>query len=102
MSTRTHQERARRVADLLGPYPTSEDYGKPEACEAGRKSMAEVVAREMFPRELLKAARDLACLAEGAMARANGDGSEYDIKGELEEVRLVLALYPEPEEPDHG
>lgn len=41
--------------------------------------------------ELLEALDDLIHLAESAMLRANYDGGEYDIDGELSDARAAIA-----------
>lgn len=88
----THQDRARKAAEALGPHPNSTAYGEPEACQVAREEKAELIARETFPEELLEAINAL--LGEVELKRKM-QGSEGHFGEAAEQARTALALYEE-------
>ena len=88
MTTLTHQERAERAAKAV-----HEDLHYLGAKDAH----ADIIAREMFPRELVEAAKGLLRLVEGEKGIRDRHGEEFAAT-EIHEARAVLSLYPEPEE----
>lgn len=89
MTTLTHQERAERAASVLFTDPPP---SKPWVDQSGR-----IIAREMFPRELVEAAKGLLRLVEGEARIRDRHGEEFAAT-EIHEARAALDLYPEPEE----
>lgn len=91
VSTPTHQERAERAAKAV-----HEDLHYLGAKDAH----ADIIAREMFPRELVEAARCTSFNAElSPDPRMGGATDVYLVPtDDIEALRLALALYPEPEE----
>jgi len=58
--------------------------------EAYAEKVGKLLSRANMHDELLEALEDLARLAEAAMLRANYDGGEYDIEGELAAARAAI------------
>lgn len=96
-ATLTHQERAERAASLLFTDPPP---SKPWVDQSGR-----IIAREMYPGELVEAAREE--LAECGFCRGGALAPDWDRApyrapdgscDACKSLRDALSLYPEPEE----
>lgn len=96
MTTLTHQERAERVRELLRIPPNKTFRVTP----GERRYAMNIIAREMYPRELVEAARCTLFNAElSPDPRMGGATDVYLVPtDDIEALRLALALYPEPEE----
>lgn len=93
--TMSHKDRARKVADLLGPHPRPEEPGQEGACEAGRERVAGVVARELYPTELLEAATDLLRIVTSEQKINERQWGMDLASGEIAKAERALALYEE-------
>lgn len=72
------------IQEVAAVGPTEADGGYGEKQRANARLIAAAP-------ELLEALDDLIHLAESAMLRANYDGGEYDIDGELSDARAAIA-----------
>lgn len=92
MTTLTHQERAERVRELLRIPPNKTFRVTPGEWRYAMN----IIAREMYPRELVEAAKSLLRIVEGEAMIRDRHGEEFAAT-EIHEARAVLSLYPKPE-----
>lgn len=94
MSALTHRQRAERAINSLLKQRWMRAFRESDPDQLVKQAEdADLIAREMFPRELVEAARK---------ARRCPHGGEGLCAYCREDLSAAIALYPEPqEEPDH-